>query len=318
MQFLMGGAAGSSAPPGMPGCEAAKTTEGLANQVHTMLTSPFGICFPNPIDTALGEHKKKFPFIESKSALVILESDAGGTPEMFLEKVLNKLKHKDTIKNMHLYPSGGWSPEDRPFDFAKFSEHLAEHLPKCEFLHVRHMLVKNFRIESITIKSLMLVDPQPQNEEWEIKCPNLKELDMQNHTPPVANFQRFLMNSPRLETYMCHKYWHEEPLPELYLPNCTKFTFRRGDITDSLKLYLPKVKELNLDACYDLDVVELLTEGHADHAEWNAAPGSTLSKFNISLRGALLSARAFKSLRETGRVNNPNALRQAEEMFPPP
>ena len=77
---------------GEPICKVAPTTEELANQLHAMLTSPNGIMYPNPVNDAVVKHKEKFPFIESKSVLVILESDAGATPEMFLEKVLNKLK----------------------------------------------------------------------------------------------------------------------------------------------------------------------------------------------------------------------------------
>ena len=166
----------------------------------------------------------------------------------------------------------------------------------------------NFRLESKTLKVLVMVDPQMKDGKWEIKCPNLVELEFQNHEPPVKNFAQALINCPRIETYFSHKYWNKQPLPELYLPNCTKFTFRRGDSTQSLKLYLPKVKELSLEACYDLKTVELLTKGHPDHAEWNLAPGATPSKFSLCLTNADLSKKAKKSLRDTGRVTNPKVF----------
>jgi len=288
--------------PNMP--EPDPTTEGLADQLHAMLTAPIQT-FPNPIYRAIRQHNKKYPFIESKTVLAILESDVGATLERFLENVLKELKYKDTIKIMHFYPVGGCSKEDHPFDFAKFSEQLAEYLPKCEHLYVQHMLVTNFRIESTTIKSLSLIHPQLQDKEWEVKCPNLVDLDMQNHTPPVKNFQSALINCPRIETYFSHKYLHEEPLPALYLPNCTEFILRRGDCTESLKLYLPRVLQLNLNGCFGLKRVELLTEGHPDHAEWNLAPGSDLSKFRLNLTNTILSKRARKSIQDTGRAIMP-------------
>jgi len=285
------------------------TTEGLADQLHDMLTPPIET-YPNPIETAIRQHNRKYPFIESKTVLAILESDVGATPERFLERVLKELKYKDTIKIMHFYDL---REEGLPFNFAKFSEQLAEYLPKCEHLYVRYMLITNFRIESITIKNLSLISPQLQDEEWEVKCPNLVELDMQNHTPPVKNFQRALINCPRIETYFSHKFWNREPLPAMYLPNCTNFTFRRGDCTESLKLYLPRVEEVTLDACYDLKRVELLTEGHPDHAEWNKAPGSELSKFHLSLTNSIVSKGARRYMQDTGRVTNPSVFDRDDE-----
>jgi len=297
---------------GEPICKVAPTTEELANQLHAMLTSPNGIMYPNPVNDAVVKHKEKFPFIESEKVLAILESDVGATPERFLRKVLHTLKYKDTIKYLHLHRIHP-ADEGPPFDFSKFSEHLAEYLPKCEFFHVWDMPICNFRIESNSIKQLLIVCPQLHDEEWELNCPNLVHFDMQNHTPPVKNFQRALINSPRIETFYSHKYWHTDDLPALYLPNCTDFTFRRGEHTKSLKLYLPKVKYLALDACYSLKNVELLTQGHADHAEWNKVPGTELTKFKLSLENAIVSTRALKSLKDSGRVSNPNSLSEAHE-----
>jgi len=294
------------------GPPAASTTEGLANQLHKMLTADEPLMYPNPIDEAL--KARKLPFIESKAVLVIMDSHLGATPSKFpyLERVLSQLDNKDTIKHVYMYKAGGHSEKDTPFDMGKFSDLAAQHLPEFYSLNVRHTPVCNFRVESKTLKILVLIGPDVKDGKWEIKCPNLVELEMQNHTPPVKNFGRALVNCPRIETYFSHKYWNNETLPILYLPNCTKFTFRRGDQTFSLRLYLPKVKELNLDACYDLKTVEMLTKGHVDHAQWNLAPDATPSKFRLSLSNANVSAKAKKSLRGTGRVLNPSAFDQKD------
>jgi len=110
--------------------------------------------YPNQVNNAIIKHKEKFPFIESENVLAILESDVGATatPKRFLYKVLNKLKYKDTIKYLQLYGMHCAGDKEPPFDFSKFSEQLAQYLPKCEFFHVWHMHICNFRIESTTIK----------------------------------------------------------------------------------------------------------------------------------------------------------------------
>jgi len=295
----------------------------LADQLHAMLTGPT-ITYPNPVDDAIVKHNRKYPFIESKSVLAILESDVGATPDRFLGRVLEELKYKATINIVWFYPAGGWSEKDRPFNFVKFSEQLAEHLPKCEHLYLQHMLVTNFRIESNTIKNLSLRGLQPQDDEWEVKCPNLVMLHMLEHTAPVKNFQRALLGCPRIESFFCYKYWSQAkdfedivPLPPWYLPNCTKFSFHTGDSVKYLNLYLPRVKQLNLKDCKCLQKVELLTYGHPCHAEWNKAPGSELSQFRIRLRDVGLSAGAMKSLRNTRRVTNLDALDKAETDMAP-
>jgi len=248
-----------------------------------MLTSPIGLIYRDPVGNAIIKHKKEFPFIES-------------------ENELNTLKYKDSIKYLHLYGMHCAGDKESPFDLSKHSEQLAQYLPKCEFFHVWHMHICNFRIECTTIKKLMIVCPQPHGEKWELNCPNFVDFDMQNHTPPVKNFQRALINSSQIETFFFHKYWTREPLPALYLPNCTDFTFRQGDNTNSIKLHLPKVEYLTLDGCFNLNDVELLTQGDADHAKWNMAPGSELSKLKLSLTNGNISATALKSFEDYGRV----------------
>ena len=291
-------------PPNPP---AASTMEELADQFDQMLTCPKGRMGSNLVEQAVRQYsKEKRPYMESKDVLAILTANhIGSTPEKFLSDVLSKLKYRDTIKRVHMCPTSG---SNHPFNFAKLSEQLAEHLPNVQWLNIEGMAAINFRIESTTIISLTLEAPYMQDGKWEIKCPNLLQLTMESHTPPVDNFQRGLINCPRIKYYYCHKYWNDDPLPTLYLPNCINFTHRRGDCNESLRLYLPRVKKLNLDANYDLERVQMLTEGHPDHAEWNLPPGAELSKFQLSLTAANMSARFKESLCATGRVINPSAF----------
>jgi len=81
----------------------------------------------------------------------------------------------------------------------------------------------NFRVESTTIRRLVIICPEVRDDEWEVNCPNLVDLEMQHHTPPVENLQRALVNCPRIETFFSHKYLNKEPLLTIYLPNCIKY-----------------------------------------------------------------------------------------------
>jgi len=253
-------------------------------------------------------------FTETKSVLQILDTGVGATPKKFLETVLNKLKFKDTIKIVNL--GDDWMEDATAFDFANFSEQLAQHLPNCETLNLANIPVRHFRVESRTIKSLSILCLEMMDNEWEINCPNLVNLDLDHHSPPEKNFQRALINSPRIETYHCNKYWATSPLPALYLPNCTDFTHRRGDCTRCLELYLPRAKVVNLDSCFELEKVKLLTEGHPLHAEWNKPRGSELSKFRLSVANICSDGKLEKSLgKELGRVTNPSIFSEVENQM---
>lgn len=277
-----------------------KTDSELATELSKMLDSGIMV-YPNPVHTEI--HKRKKLFLESSNVLFIFSSAAGETPNKFETEVLMKLKHAATIKKVHLYPVPSWSESDPVFDFSGFSELFQKHLPKAEHLHIRHMLVKNFQLKGIPqLRSLHLTDPQCKDEEWNIELPELRKLLLQNHTPPAKNFGKSLIKCPRIEEFFAHKYWHEEKLPKLYLPNCKRFTFRRGDCTSRLSLYIPRVEKLNLDANYELNSITLLKKGHKEHKQWNLPNVATHSKFTVSYRNSNLGAGAMRTLSQCGRL----------------
>ncbi|CAJ1429930.1 unnamed protein product [Effrenium voratum] len=285
---------------GGPGADRSNATDAaLADELHEMLKG--SMCFPNPVETEIEKRGKLF--LESKSTLFILSSAAGQTPATF-EKVLKQLKHSQSIENLHLYPVPFWDESDPHFDFSQFSEQMAT-LPRLESLHVHHMLVKNFELRPcLSLRRLRLVDPQVQDGKWSVQLPQLRELVMENHSPPEKNFARSLLQCPRLEEFFAHKYWHDQALPKLFLPSCKRFTFRRGDCTEKLSLYLPRVEDLVLDACYDLQELTLLKHGHGSHQEFNLPENQQPSKFRISLTNANLGPAAQAALQESGRMLN--------------
>ena len=95
--------------------------------------------------------------------------------------------------------------------------------------------------------------------------------------------------------------------------NIAKFDARiqNVQILAGCKIYsLFQVEELVLDGNYNLDRIELLSQGHSEHSEWNLPQGSKHSNFRLSQINSNLSERALAALRGSGRVLNPDALKR--------
>jgi len=274
--------------------------EQLADSLHQLLNNSF-MFSPNQVCTELCRRDKMY--VENKTALFILKSDAGETPLRFETEVLANLKHGATITEFYMYAPGGWV-ETPLFDFEGFAEACEKYLPKLTYMSLKHMCCKNFDLSMPKIQTLRLIDPQPKDGTWNINMPELLELSMENHTPPSASFGECLKRSPKIERFFAHKYWHEDRLPKLYLPSCKDFTFRRGDATERLSLYLPRVEKLNLDANYTLNSLTLLKSGHKDMKDWNLPKNETQSKFTLSCTNAILGKGAIRTLEQSGRLLN--------------
>jgi len=283
------------------------TNSELADNLHAMLHAP-SITYPNPVDTEL--QARKLLFTESAGVLFVLQSAAGRTPEVFENEVLKKLVHGTTIASVYLYPVPGWSESDPIFDFAGFSALMARYVPNMCIFHLHHMLCRNFSLDMNLTKlhTVRLVEPQIKDGTWNMALPSLKDFSMQNHSPPIGNFAQSLVQCPNVETFFAHKYWHNRQLPELYLPSCREFTFRRGDCTSKLSLYVPRVRSLNLDACYTLKRLDLLMEGHTCHGSLNLVDKGSLSKFSVSIENANIGPNVVRTLERSGRLLNPDDL----------
>lgn len=278
------------------------TNAQLATGLAQMLSGGMMV-YPNPVETEI--EKRGHEFIEDSNNLFVLASAAGRTPANFENSILKKLKHAKSITKIYLYPVPGWDEKDPVFDFTNFTKLVGKYLPEVTELTVQHMLVKNFELKNwLQIRKLVLIDPQCQDSKWSLELENLEELIMENHTPPVKLFASSLVQCPKIQRFFAHKYWAEEHLPSFYLPNCTDFTFRRGDCCEKLILYLPRVKMMNLDANYDLKVLKFLKQGHAAQAQWNLPTQAQHSTFVFSCQNAILGPKVYQELESSGRVLN--------------
>ena len=278
------------------------TNAKLATELARMLAGATMV-HPNPVETEI--EKRNHEFIEDADNLFVLKSAAGRSAAHFENSVLKKLQHAQSITKIYLYPVPGWDEEDPVFDFTGFSQLVGKYMPMVTALLLQHMLVKHFELKSWPqLKELTLVDPQCQDGKWNLELENLEVLIMENHVPPAKNFAASVVQCPKIRRFFAHKLWAEETLPSLYLPNCTDFTFRRGDCVDKLSLYLPRVRTLNLDANYDLRVLNFLKQGHARHAQWNLPTQAEQSKFNLSCLNAALGPKVHQALLSSGRLLN--------------
>merc|ERR1712194_137173 len=146
---------------------------------------------------------------------------------------------------------------------------------------IHHMLVRNFELKGSQLKTVKLISPQLQDDCWNLDLPELRCFVMDQHIPPEDKFAKALIQCPKLEECFVNKFWNEKTFPALYLPNCKLFTFRRGDCTSRLMLYLPRVQELVLDGCYSLKQLMFLEAGHKEHAAFNLKAGVKQSKFHF-------------------------------------
>lgn len=287
------------------------TSSEIADGMLTQLTGGI-ISYPNPLNS---EIERQSPlYAESKDTLVIFRPSAGSGANggiVLQEKVLSKLEHARTIKNVILHPVGK-KCESGFFDIGGFSKVVGQFLPQLEQLIIWHMKVRNFRLVGLNqLKKLDLVSPQlpeksKDQEVWELDLVNLEELVLENYTPPTKLFAASLVKCSDIKSFFAHKYWHDEQMPPLILPNCEQFTFRRGDITKKLSLYLPKVKHFSLDACLRLNSLKLMSHAEGKRAailldssaasKIAFATGTDQSSFAFSAQNAILGKKVFKAL----------------------
>lgn len=98
-----------------------------------------------------------------------------------------------------------------------------------------------------------------------------------------------LSSSPHLETFSSYKLRGLSSLGPLYMPSLEDITLYRAECLRSLKLYAPRMKQLNLRAAYDISKVKLLVRGKKEHKnlthKLSGKPMNSkdLSKFELNM-----------------------------------
>eukprot|EP00092_Neocalanus_flemingeri_P021543 GFUD01023365.1.p1 GENE.GFUD01023365.1~~GFUD01023365.1.p1 ORF type:complete len:335 (+),score=93.90 GFUD01023365.1:48-1052(+) len=136
---------------------------------------------------------------------------------------------------------------------------------KLRSLNLTHQAIKAIHftadcfplLETLSIDQPCALDP----ETFHTDLPNLRSMSFNFVTIlDVKDFGRSLSRSPKLENFSGYKLWGLGRKAEhsLVLPSCTSLDFYRSDDLRKLKLWAPRLEDLNLQACYDIKTVTLL------------------------------------------------------------
>eukprot|EP00092_Neocalanus_flemingeri_P072741 GFUD01089606.1.p1 GENE.GFUD01089606.1~~GFUD01089606.1.p1 ORF type:complete len:338 (-),score=103.75 GFUD01089606.1:77-1090(-) len=112
-------------------------------------------------------------------------------------------------------------------------------------------------LEALSIDQPCARDPETFNTD----LPNLCSMSFNFVTIlDVKNFGRSLSRSPKLERFSGYKLWGLGRKAEhsLVLPSCISLDFYRSDDLRKLKLWAPRLEDLDLQACYSIKTVTLL------------------------------------------------------------
>ena len=80
-----------------------------------------------------------------------------------------------------------------------------------------------------------------------------------------CELSRSLSRSPKLESFFGYKVWglgvgRRKHAHFLVLPSCETLSLYRSDDLDHLILYAPRLKDLNLQACYSIESVRIIDD----------------------------------------------------------
>ncbi|KAJ3057216.1 hypothetical protein HK097_010576 [Rhizophlyctis rosea] len=128
----------------------------------------------------------------------------------------------------------------------------------------------------------------------ELDLPHLRKLHFNKwtFTADVDTFGPSLSCSPRLEQLDCYKLWglgntsRSQLKHTLVLPACTSLDFHRSDDLEHLQIYAPKLRSLNLQACFSIRSVQILDRKPTGFGHLPSVPTAEQSKYRVNLMNA--------------------------------
>jgi len=117
------------------------------------------------------------------------------------------------------------------------------------------------------------------------ELPNLQHMNFQYVTiEDTSDFGPSLSRSPKLETFTSYKLWGlgSKSAHRLILPNMKNLDLYRSDDLRGLKLWAPRLEDLNLQACYDISKVDLLKQKPAGFSGPEYAFAGEESEFELN------------------------------------
>jgi len=138
--------------------------------------------------------------------------------------------------------------------------------PNLKSLSVFHQSMKaiDFTKERTPIlKSLSIQQPCDDFEKFHLDLPELERMDVEHITIiDPRGFGKSLSRSPKLTSFWAYKLWGlhvpKSKTHVLVLPKCDTLNLYRSDDLNFMKIWAPKLENLNLQACYSITEVNIL------------------------------------------------------------
>jgi len=140
----------------------------------------------------------------------------------------------------------------------------------------------------------------PSDCDFKVLLPKLKSVNFCHYTPDDdgEGVNNMLQAATKLESFTAHKMWVGGQLN--FASNDLKtITLTRADFLQSITVWAPKLKQLNLMSCHDIQHIEIQKE-HATLSK-ELPKSHKMTTFSINLSRALLGPVAIQNLKDSGR-----------------
>jgi len=242
---------------------------------------------------AATEEKEKYVTTENGSKIEVLSA-------LTQDELVNLVKHHgSTVKELTFR----YENESDPIDFKYFE------FPNLERLEFNYCAVDIFILVNAPKLKILNIDQCSYSPLLYIKfrLPSLQRLGFDFCTiEDLSDFGDSLSNSPLLESFYAYKLWglgDSLGKKTVYLPNCKDLNLWRSDDISSLKIYAPRLKSLNLRACYSMTKLWFGKRGKKDHATWNVKSPEKPTSFTVNVVHSGIRGECRKYLKSHPRVS---------------
>ncbi len=174
-----------------------------------------------------------------------------------LVDILRELEHSRTIRDLEFrYEYDDVDPPMLDLDLD-----LDEFLPSVARLELYCCFLGNFNLRSSSLTSLSIEQISTYGiKTFSFRLPALRSLNFQFVLlDDPTDFGASVSASPRLDAISSYKLWGlGRDAGTMYLPSCTRINLYRSDDLRTLKMYCPRLDELDLQACYGISSVSFL------------------------------------------------------------
>lgn len=190
---------------------------------------------------------KGVQFLEGETTLYIFSPEV--LKQDALKTMLAGLDHADEIETLRLRSPMGFGDWDAQWEFNAATDILMQrHLPNLTEVTTNYLNLVGFSLRHPGVETLEFSGTQWAYKEGflDLQLSCLKHLVFNCSSPPIVDLEESLVRCPNVERFWSRKIIPNNMPVTLCLPNCRDFGYTRGDTTDTLCLYLPRVTKVDL------------------------------------------------------------------------